>query len=1398
MSEITKARGSTLPLSAVRRINAVCNRFELAWKAGPRPLIEDYLGNTPEPERATLVRDLVGLDIDYRRQAGEQPTAEDYRDRFPALALAPLLADPAAEQAGAGPSGTAGTAAAASLPAVPGYELLKELGRGGMGVVYWAWQSRLNRSVALKMILGGAHAGPQELARFRTEAEAVARLHHPHIVQVYDVGLAEQCPYLALEFVDGGNLAQQLTGTPLPARHAARLLELVARAVQAAHQKGVVHRDLTPANVLLARSDAAQGVPLGSAEEATSYEPKVTDFGLAKLLVGGGPTLTHSGAILGTPSYMAPEQAAGHGKEVGPATDVYALGAILYELLTGRPPFKAETPLETLLQVQTVEPVPPSRLQPKLPRDLTTICLKCLAKEPGKRYASAEELAEDLRRFQAGEPIRARPVGRAERLWRWCRRKPAVATLAGSVAILLVLIAIGSSVLSWRLHGALTESETDRERAERALWQSYRDQARALRLSRQPGQRLDSLQAIRKAMQLPLPPGHFRDELRTEAIAALALPDLELLQEWDGYPAGSVGLDFDGNLERYARLSEDGTVSVRRVGDDALIARWQEPTQGAWPDSESSLRFSPDGRFLAIFHPPSGRLTVRRLSGLKPVVCHDSAKEGAKVVDGCALDFSPDSKRLAYLRTDTRIAIVDLAGSQVHYLPPTGAEQWHIRFAPDGRQFALVTRRAGKWAVEVRDAATGQVRQSLAHPNWPIFPAWHPDGRMLATCCDDARLIRLWDVASGQLLRVLEGHKTRGIHCAFSRTGDRLLSNDWQAVLRVWEPSSGRQLLSFPAAGYSILRVSPDNRVSAMDVANLTKVQLLRLHPGLEYRTIDLGGNLRQRIAHNALPQVHRSGRLLAATATDASVVLVDLSSAREVANLPIPEGWPLPWEPSGDLLTYGTFGLLHWPLRADPAKSRRYQIGPPERLLPDNNRGWWGSSTDRRTIAIPNRNRGAVVVHRGPPARRVPLGPQQDVRSCAVSPDGRWVATGSHGTTESYGAKVWDAATDKLVKALPVPGHCSVAFSPDGRWLLTNGGGCRLWEVRSWKAWWKVGGGQGCFSPDGRLLAVEDSPGAIRLVRPQDRAELTRLEAPEQTLLLPRCFTPDGTRLIAVGVETQALHVWDLRAIHAQLAALSLDWDLPPYPPAPEAGSPTAIEVRVRKEDPAVQRRQQLGRANFVLAFFPLHWPSYQQRGDVYAALGEPRQAIRDYTSALRLAPPDKRHRIDLLIRRAKAYRKLPDFLAARADLERVLALEPDHRWACNNLAWWYVTGPEKLRAPAKALPLAKKAVLAPGYWQARNTLGVVYYRLGRYEPAVVALERSLRERNSAMAAPDLLVLALCHARLGDAAQARDCYDRALRWLQEHRDEMWAQEREEADAFQAEARAVLEKGGKP
>jgi tRNA A-37 threonylcarbamoyl transferase component Bud32 len=499
MSSLTTANGLSARQDA--DLDEVVDRFEEAWQTGRRPALEEYL-LADGALRLPLLTALVHVDLERRLKAGEAARVEDYLARYPELGGADTVLDLLAaeyrqrrrrepglgdeeyarrfphhreqlprylnaEPASATLTDNGGvTAAGVSMlrrPLVPGYEVLEELGRGGMGVVYRARQVKLNRLVALKMILAGGQAAEADRARFLLEAEAVARLQHPHIVGVYEVGEQDGLPFLALEYCAGGSLEKKLAGTPLPPQEAARLIETLARAMHAAHRADVVHRDLKPANVLLT-------------EEG---EPKVTDFGLAKCLDVQGRTQT--GAILGTPSYMAPEQAEGRARDVGPATDVYALGAILYECLTGRPPFKAATSLDTVRQVIAEEALPPSRLNRAVPLDLETICLHCLHKEPERRYQSALELAGDLAHFRAGESILARPSGAVERTFRWVRRRPAVAALAavtllGTLALLVTVLLYNARLKTeYDLEvEARREAQEAKETAEQALLESQK------------------------------------------------------------------------------------------------------------------------------------------------------------------------------------------------------------------------------------------------------------------------------------------------------------------------------------------------------------------------------------------------------------------------------------------------------------------------------------------------------------------------------------------------------------------------------------------------------------------------------------------------------------------------------------------------------------------------------------------------------------------------------------------------------------------------------------------------------------------------------------------------------------------------------------------------------------
>lgn len=477
-------------LLAARRADARCDEFELALATGRSPQIESFLTDIPPAERQTLLLELLGLELDFRVARGEQPKVGDYAKRFPELSAEQLAALVEASRGRAGvipPIGSAvpnaeqptilsptdavelaNAASAAALRRVRyfgDYELLREIARGGMGVVYEARQRSLNRPVALKMILSGQLASAEEVARFRREAEAAAQLEHPGIVPIFEIGTDGDQHYFTMGYVPGPSLSAKLLERPLEPREAATLIRDVALAVQYAHERGVVHRDLKPSNILLAPRSEGSHVRqnVGQSDNRPhsgecGYAPRITDFGLAKV-THADHSLTETGQIIGTPSYMPPEQASGMTQLVGPAADIYSLGAVLYACLTGRPPFQAASVLDTVKQVLERDPVSLRDLNAAIPQDLETICLKCLEKSIPRRYSSAKAVADELQRYLDGHPILARPVSRVERGWRWCRRNPVVAALTLGIVVSLVSGIVASTIFGIDARKAAKESQ---------------------------------------------------------------------------------------------------------------------------------------------------------------------------------------------------------------------------------------------------------------------------------------------------------------------------------------------------------------------------------------------------------------------------------------------------------------------------------------------------------------------------------------------------------------------------------------------------------------------------------------------------------------------------------------------------------------------------------------------------------------------------------------------------------------------------------------------------------------------------------------------------------------------------------------------------------------------------
>ncbi|MBI3417970.1 MAG: DUF1513 domain-containing protein [Verrucomicrobia bacterium] len=1044
---------------------------------------------------------------------------------------------------------------AASQPRYFGdYELLGEIARGGMGVVYRARQLSLDRPVALKMILAGQFATPALVQRFHTEAEAAARLDHPHIVPIYEIGEHLGRHYYSMKLIEGGSLAGRISngefqnlkksrgpktepGEALQRisassknrhspelRPSAFIISKVARAVHYAHQRGVLHRDLKPTNILI----------------DDTGEPHLTDFGLAKLLHADGG-LTQSAAMLGTPGYMAPEQASGEAGNATTAADVYSLGAILYELITGQPPFHSATPLETVRLVLEQEPRAPRELNPSVDRDLETICLKCLRKEPAQRFASAEALAEDLDRWRAGEPIQARPAGHLERIWRWSRRKPLVATLGAVVLVLLGAAAIGSSLAVIRIKQESSRAASAERDATDKLWRTYLAQARAERRSGREGQRFRSLDAIRQAAAIRRSLASTNGsaallELRNEAIAALALPDVRFRNPFPEPPQGT--LSFSPDARRYA-LPQNGSVRVRELADQREVARLPDP--GAGP--RWLYGFSGDSRFFAanywngqtiVWDTTNGDAVIKELSG-----------------DGCG--FSTGAPVFFLSRPDQSVQVYSLEPPQKLRSLSIDANLWRLRAAPAGERFAGFAEHGR--TLRVYDAASGGRLFSLALEAELSDFAWSHDGGWLATGCDNGA-VALWNARTGELLAKPESHEDRVTRLGFNHAGDLMMTYAWDGVLRLWNTAHFRPVLAAEVTALQAI-FTPDDRAMAY------------VQRGGETGLLDLAINSEFRRLHGALTGQRGSwgldlspdGRLAAACNTE-GMRCWELATGKEICFLPIGNCRSVMFAPDGrSLLTSGTEqGVQLWPLRfVRRADHEEAHIGIARRLSKLHPFEYAALSGDGRRVAAVSTGEDSVEIYNTdgqfiPPA----FGRQEKMMSVALNDDGRLLATGTWG---GNGVKIWDAASGRFLRDLAVTGSAPLAFSPDSRLLVTAGDPYQVWDTRTWKELYHIAEpdghwtGEAAFSFDNRLLAVVKRGNGIRVVAAATGQVFADFNAPQARLLSGLRFSRDGSKLAALEWDQQ-VQMWDLRGVRHELAELQLDWDAPPLPGEPAQNS--------------------------------------------------------------------------------------------------------------------------------------------------------------------------------------------------------------------------------------------------
>jgi WD40 repeat protein/tRNA A-37 threonylcarbamoyl transferase component Bud32 len=1259
------------------------------------------------------------------------------------------------------------------------YDLLQLIARGGMGVVYRARQRKLNRVVALKMILAEHLASADAVRRFHLEAEAAAQLEHPGIVPIFEVGENAGQHFFSMSFVEGGSLAQRVQQEgPLPPREAAGLVERIAGAVAYAHGHGIIHRDLKPGNILLDKDG----------------NPKVADFGLAKQAAGDSH-LTLAGQILGTPSYMAPEQAAGKTEEVGPAADVYALGAILYCLLTGRPPFMSVDMVETLRQVKEQEPVPPRRLNPRVRGDLETICLKCLQKDPWKRYAGASALAEDLRHFLDGKPILARPVGRAERAWRWCRRNPGVALLVGAVAASLLLGMAGTS------YYAIQAGNREQE----ALAHARKAQEEKARSD------LRWYAAESTLAQKDWQEGEFASLQRRLDVLEPHEPDAPDLRGFEWY-----------HLRRLGRLD------MRTLPGHAVPVR--------------CVAFSPDGKRLASAggnFGQAGEVKVWDVATGRELFC----LRGHKDLVSCVV-FSPNGRRLASANGGVfsrgEIKIWDTTdGRELDCLPAHATPVWGLAFSPDGLQLASFGRGVGPTGsvlpgeVKLWDAADGRQllclpgNEAAAMPTASLAVAFSPAAagprRRLAFA--DGHQVRVCDPATGKELFRLGQHPGLVNSVAYSLDGRRLASGSNDGEVKVWDAHTGKETVAFHHAdGVLGLAFSPDGRrlvaaagnnlVKVWDVTTQKEALVLRGH--------------KDAVASVAFSP---DGWRLASGCGDGTVKLWDVTAAAEAVTLSGLFGGviDLAFDRDGRKLAVAatdrtvrvldtTTGVEVFTLTGHCAPVRGVAYSPDGRRL--------ASVGDDRTVRVWDATNGSEIFclrgHTAP------------IQAVAFSPDSQRLASIGRGPKGGGRpvpgeAVLWDLSEGRTIWTLPgriEPGSHSgfahVTFSPDGERLATSEGRTvRIWKAATGQVILTLPSLERsvtrlAYSPDGSRLAAASLDGSVKVWDALTGETCLALRG-STSAVYGLTYSPDGRRLVTAAGGTNRggerlyseVKLWDaltgqeiltLRGALAGLPRVAFDRGGRRLAASGDRG--VTIWEGIPLDTELAEPRQAASLVKFLFAQSPTP-EAVSARIRDYAVS----DAVRH--QALTLVEPFWRNRVRQEAERevAPLFRKPLFRSEVLAHLRADPALSESVRQEALALAERFVEFPYHLDRVSRAVasrpgadPSAYRLAvqraeiacrLLPFEGSYHTTLGMAQYRLGRYPAALATLTRADEVNRAAHGAPapaDLAFLAMSRYQLRERDRAQASLTQLREALQRPN---WARN-EEAQRLLKEAEALL------